>query len=102
MFCELMPYVGKKNRPQVSVAEHVIMNLMESYHKTGQNVTTDNYFTPLRATGNLLQQHNITMACTLPKNRREIPLNLHVDTRQQPLYTSRFLFTQKDGIMILY
>ena len=42
------------------------------------------------------------MAGTLRKNKREIPLNLHGDTRQQPLYSLRFLFTQKDGIMILY
>ena len=37
-----MPYVGKEDRPHVGVAEHVVMSLMKPYHKTGQNVTTDN------------------------------------------------------------
>ena len=41
------------------------------------------------------------MVGTLRKNKREIPLELHADTKQQPLYTSQFLFTT-DGIMILY
>ena len=41
------------------------------------------------------------MVGTLRKNKREIPLELHADTKQQPLYTSRFLFAT-DGIMILY
>ena len=95
------PYVGKEDRPQVGVAEHVVMSLMEPYHKTGQNVTTDNYITSLTTAENLLLQ-NITMAGTLRKNKRERPLNLHVDTRQQSLYSSRFLFSQKDGIMIPY
>ena len=36
-----IPYVGKKDRPQIGVAEHVEMSLMEPYHNTGQNVTTD-------------------------------------------------------------
>ena len=42
------------------------------------------------------------MAGTLRENKRSIPRNLHVDTRLQRLYSSRFLFTQKDGIMTLY
>ena len=37
---------------------------------------------------------------TLRKNKKKIPAKIHVDTRQ-PLYASRFLFTQKDGIMII-
>ena len=94
------PYVGKEDRPQIGVAEHVVMSLMEPYHNTGQNVTTDNYFTLLKTAKNLLQ-HNITMVGTMRKNKREIPLELHADTKQQPLYTSRFLFTT-DGIKILY
>ena len=74
---------------------------MEPYHNTGQNVTTDNHFTLLKTAKNFLQ-HNITMVGTLRKNKREIPLELHADTKQQqPLYTSRFFFTT-DGIMILY
>ena len=94
-----IPYVGKEDRPQIGVAEHVVMSLMEQYHNTGQNFTTDNYFTTLNTAKNLLQ-HNITMEGTLQK-KREITLELHADTKQQPLYTSRFLFTT-DGVMILY
>ena len=42
------------------------------------------------------------MVGTLRKNKKEILPELHVDTGQQPLYASQFLFTQEDGIMILY
>ena len=94
-----IPYVGKEDRPQIGVGEHVVMSLMEPYHNTGQNFTTDNYFTSLKTAKNLLQ-HNITMVGTLPK-KREIPLELHAHTKQQPLYTTRFLLTT-DGIMILH
>ena len=80
-----IPYVGKEDRPQIGVAEHVVMSLMEPYHNTGQNVTTDNYFTSLKTAKNLLQ-HKITMVGTLRKNKREILLELHADTTQQPLY----------------
>ena len=89
-----IPYVGKEDRSQIGVAEH------KSYHYTGQNFTTDNYVTTLNTAQNLLQ-HNITMVRTLRKKKREIPLELHADTKQQPLYTSQFLLTT-DGIMILY
>ena len=92
-----MPYVGKEDRPRVDVAEHVVRRLMKPYHKTRQNVAIDNYITSLTTAENLLLQ-NIAMAGALPKNKREIPFNLHVDT----LHSSRFLFSQKDGIMILY
>ena len=95
-----IPYVGKEDRPRIGVVEHVAMSLMEPYHNTGQNVTTDNYFTSLKTAKNLLQ-HNIMMVGTLQKNKREIPLELHADAKQQSLYTSRFLFAI-DGIMILY
>ena len=39
-FLRAMPYVGKEDRPQVGVAEQVVMSLMEPYRKTGQNVAT--------------------------------------------------------------
>ena len=67
-----MRYARKGDRPQVGVAEHVVMRLMEPYHKTGKNVTTDNYFTTLKTAKNLLQ-HNITMVGILRKNKKEIP-----------------------------
>ena len=91
---------AQRGSAQIGVAEHVVMSLIEPYHNTGQNVTTDNHFTSLKTAKNLLQ-HNITMVGTLRKNKREIPLELHADTKQQPLYTSRFFFTT-DSIMILY
>ena len=74
-----MPYVGKKHRPQIGVVEHVVIRLMEPYHKTGKNVATDNCFTSLKTAKNLLH-HNITMVGTLRKNKKEIPAELHVDT----------------------
>ena len=43
-----MPYEGKEDPPQVGVAEHVVISLMEPYYKIGQNVTTDNNFNSLK------------------------------------------------------
>ena len=63
-----IPYGDKKDRPEIGVAEHVVMSLMEPYHNTRQNVTTDNYFTSLKTANNLLQ-HNITMVGTLRRTR---------------------------------
>ena len=65
-----VPYVGEQDRPQVNVAEHLVMNLMESCCKAGQNVTTDNYFTSLKAAKNLLQ-HNNTMVGTLRRIKKK-------------------------------
>ena len=48
-----MQYAGKKGRPQVGVAEHVVMCLMELYSKAEKNFTTENYFTMLKTTKNL-------------------------------------------------
>ena len=96
-----MPYAGKKDRPQVGVAQHVVMRLMELCHKTGQNITMYNYFTSLKIAKNLLQ-HNIIIVGTLRKNKKEIPAELRIDIRQQPLYASQFLLTQEDGMMIRY
>ena len=67
-----MRSAGKGDRPQVGVAQHVVMRLMEPYNKRRKNVTTGNYFTTLKTTKNLLQ-HNITMVGTMRKKKKEIP-----------------------------
>ena len=97
-----MPDVGKEDRPQVGVAEHVVLRVMELDHKTEKNFKIDNYFTSLKTAKNFLQ-HKIAMVGTLRKNKKEIPAELHVNTNSSLcMYASQFLFTQEDGIMILY
>ena len=72
---------------------------MDPYRESGLNVTTDNYFTSLRLAQNLLQS-NTTLVGTVRGNRREIPHELR-RTNSQPLHTSRFLFTEEDGVLML-
>ena len=71
-----MPYLGKEDHfDDVGVAEHVVLTLMNPYHKTGLNVTTDNFFTSMKTAKKLLE-HDITMVGTLCSNKKEIPRKL--------------------------
>lgn len=93
------PYVGRQERGELGLGEHVVTMLLEAYHNSGLNVCTDNFFTSLRLAKQLLA-HNITLVGTVRANRREIPSQVKMESRQIPLYTSMFAFTEDDGIMM--
>ena len=64
-----MPYLAKEDcLDDVGVAEHVVLTLMDIYHKTGPNVTTNNFFTSMKTAKKLLE-HNITVVGTLRSKR---------------------------------
>ena len=50
-------YMGKDDSHpvEVTLGEHVVLQLLEPYRKTGQNVTTDNFFTSLSLAKTLRQ-----------------------------------------------
>ena len=69
-----MGYIGKDDsRPAgVTLGEHVLLRLLESYRKTGRNVTTDNFFTWVNLAKTLRQQ-GISIVGTVNRIRKEIP-----------------------------
>ena len=69
-----IPYLGKDDsRPaKVKLGEHVVLQLIEPYRKTGQNVTTDNFFTSVNLAKTLRQQ-GISIVGTVNRIRKEIP-----------------------------
>ena len=52
------PYLGKDDSLPAGIAlgEHVVLRLTEPYRKTGQNVTTDNFFTSVNLAKTLRQE----------------------------------------------
>ena len=93
------PYVGRQERGELGLSEHVVTKLLEPYHNSGLNVTTDNFFTSLRLAKRLLDK-NITLVGTVRSNRREIPPQIKMEIRNVPLYESQFAFTENEGIMM--
>ena len=69
-----IPYLGKDDsRPAgVKLGEHVVLQLIEPYRKTGRNVTTDNFFTSVNLAKTLRQQ-GISIVGTVNRIRKEIP-----------------------------
>ena len=93
------PYIGRvENRGQAGLGEHVVMELMAPYFKSGINVTTDNFFTCLNVAKQLLKE-NVTLVGTLRQNCREIPAELK--SKDLPLLSSKFVFSEPDKIMLL-
>ena len=68
-----IPYLGKgDSRPAgVKLDEHVVLQLVEPYRKTGRNVTTDNFFTRTNLAKTLRQQ-GISFVGTADRIRTDI------------------------------
>ena len=82
MSCVLCRTLGKENLPDdVGMAEHVVLTVMDSYHKTGQNVPTDNFFTSVKRAKKLLK-HNIVAIRTLRSNKKNIKIEPLYDLRK--------------------
>ena len=97
-----MPYLGKEDHlDDFDAAEHVVLTLMNPYHKTGLNVTTDNFFTSMKTAKKLLE-YDIKMIETLRSNKKEISRKLLHDSPKLPMHSSRFLFSIGDRIMIAF
>nr|XP_022911139.1 piggyBac transposable element-derived protein 4-like [Onthophagus taurus] len=71
-------YVGKQNDGSFKVSNttvDVTMRLTEPIHRSGRNLTIDNWFTSFPLAELLLQQ-NVTMVGTMKKNKKELPPEL--------------------------
>ena len=73
-----MLYLGNEDRPNdVGMAELVVLTLMDPYHKTSQNVTTDSFFTSMKRAKKLLE-HDITVVRTLRSNKKNYQKNRYM------------------------
>ena len=81
-------YMGKDDsRPAgVTLGEHVVLRLLEPYRKTGQNVTTDNFFTSVNLAKTLRQQ-GISIVGTVNRIQKEIPQE--IKKINEDLYTTK-------------
>ena len=97
MLCEVktsyvlrvMRYLGKKERSD----DVCVLTLMDPYHKTGLNVTTENFLTYMK-TAKKLVEHDITMVGTLPSNKKEIPKELLYDSSKLPIDSFSFCLVE--------
>ena len=82
------PYMRKDDsRPAgVTLGEHVVLRLLEPYRKTGQNVTTDNFFTSVNLAKTLRQQ-GISIVRTANRIQKEIPQE--IKKINEDLYTTK-------------
>ena len=83
-----IPYLGKDDsRPAgVKFGEHVVLQLIEPYRKTGRNVTTDNFFTSVNLAKTLRQQ-GTSIVGTVNRIRKEIPQE--IKKMKEDLYTTK-------------
>lgn len=65
------PYLVKDERPQ-NHCDSVVMRLVEPFANTGRNINTDNFFTSVSLSDNLLAKRT-TIVGTMNRVRREIP-----------------------------
>ena len=68
------PYLGKDDsRPAgITLGEHVVLRLTEPYRKTGQNVTTDNFFMSVNL-AKTLRQEGVSLVGSVNRIRKKIP-----------------------------
>jgi len=98
-----MPYLGKGDatpRDGVNLGHYYTRELTRPYHGTNRNVTTDNWFTSVPLTSDLLTNCGMTLVGTLRATKKEIPAEMKKkETRAYG--SSAFLYT-KEMTMVSY
>ena len=71
--CNGFPYLGREAKPpNQSLAEFVVLRLMEPFYNKGYNLTCDNFFTSFRLV-RCLREKKTTLVGTTRRNRKELP-----------------------------
>nr|XP_046210847.1 piggyBac transposable element-derived protein 4-like [Oncorhynchus gorbuscha] len=88
---KMQVYTGKAagGGPEKNQGMRVVLNLTTGL--SGRNVTCDNFFTSYDL-GQRLPERNLTMVCTVRKNKAELPPVL-LGSRGRQVLSSRFAFT---------
>ena len=93
------PYLGKDdNRPDnLKIGEHIVLDLLKPYHKSGLTIITDNFFTSLEL-AKRLKKKNMKLVGTIRANRRELPPECTKISKSDSLYKSKHF--QHQGILL--
>ena len=97
----ILPYLGaqeKERRNGKSLAEDVVLRLVEPIRGYGYNICVDNFFASL-SLARMLKSVNITMVGTMRKNRRE--LSSEMTAPNLPLHESTFYWQSEAAAMFV-
>lgn len=95
--CNIIPYLGaaeRETRGAKSLAEDVVLRLIDPLKNRGYNVCCDNFFTSLDV-ANRLSDISTTIVGTLRKNRREF--SKEMVAANQSLYESTFFWQEESN-----
>jgi hypothetical protein len=89
--CTGFPYLGKdvQRPPNQTLADSVVMRLMESYLDKGYNLVLDSFFTSLPTAEKLLARKTSVVG-TIRQNRRELP-DVCALMKDEPVFASKLL-----------
>lgn len=83
-----MPYLGKQSTahmPKGKIPDYFLRDLTASIHNTGRTVSCDNWFTSIPIMETLLKEpYKLPVTGTVRKNKREIPAELKVASKDPP------------------
>lgn len=79
------------NRREINQGNRVVMDMLQPQYGTNRGVTTDNFFTSVPLSDNLLEK-KLTLTGTLRKNKREIPKEF-LPSKEREIHSSIFGFT---------
>ena len=84
---------------ETNLGSKVVLKLLETFQKSGRNITSNNFFTNLELGRKLLMQ-NFTIVATIRKNRKELPAEF-VSTKDRKEFTTLYGF-QKEAMIASY
>lgn len=80
-----IPYLGKTSTPPgVPVSEYFLEEVTKPIHDTNRTVTCDNWFSSIPVFQRMLSDHKLTCTGTIRKNKRQIPQEMKVITKETP------------------
>ena len=102
--CNILPSLGaleKERRNGKPLAEDVVMRLTKSFHRKGNNITTDNFFTTVKVVG-LLQENGTLLdrtVLTVRANVKGVPKEITKGCNEK--FSSKFFFNDDKKCMLV-
>lgn len=97
------PYLGKGGttvpREGISLGHYYTKELTRPYHGSHRNVTTDNWFTSVPLTADLLNNCGMTLVGTIRANKTEIPLEMKA--KETRIHGSCLFIHNRDDACVL-
>ena len=93
------PYIGREEGRERNLAQHVVEKLCAPFHKSGINITLDNFFTSHQLAASM-REKGFSIVGTLRGNRREIPSTIMNECREAELYHTSFLYSDEATLAV--